>query len=170
MNQYSQLARQSIAYYLENGKIMLLPDGLPEEFYHSRAGAFVSLHTATSELRGCIGTVTPTKKNLGEEIVSNAIAAAFRDPRFPPLQKEELADLDISVDVLSAPEPIPDLSGHDPKKYGLIATWQSKSGLLLPDLSGVDTPEDQLAIVLQKAGIRPDEEYKLYRFGVIRHH
>ena len=155
MNAYTNLARESISYYLENKKIMPIPAGLPDVFYNTQAGCFVSLHLPDGELRGCIGTVEPTKENLGSEIISNAVAAAMRDPRFPPLANEELETLDISVDVLSEPEPIPDLAGHNPKKFGLIAIYRGRSGLLLPDLEGVDTAEDQLSIVLQKAAFRP---------------
>lgn len=170
MNAYTNLAKESIAYYLENKKFLPLPNDLSQEFYITRAGAFVSLHLPNGDLRGCIGTVEPTKKNLGEEIIYNAVSAAMRDPRFPPLKANELADLDISVDVLSEPEPIPDLTNHDPRKYGLIAICRGRSGLLLPDLEGVDTAEDQLEIVLQKGGILPTDAYKLLKFTVTRHH
>jgi len=170
MDAYINLAKQAIAHFLENGKIMSLPQDLPQEFYQKRAGVFVSLHAKDGELRGCIGTMTPTQPNLGTEIIANAIAACSRDPRFFPLTKEELADLEIFVDILSAPEQIPDLTNHDPKKYGLIAKADSRTGLLLPDLEGIDTAKQQLKIVLQKGGIREDEEYTMFRFSVERHH
>jgi AmmeMemoRadiSam system protein A len=123
-------------------------------------------------LRGCIGTFAPTKPNIALEIIDNAISSASRDPRFPPITKAELADLDISVDILNEPEAIPDKDMLDPKKYGLIleALDGYRKGLLLPDLEGVDTVEEQIRIVRMKAGIGSSEPVKYYRFEVVRHH
>ena len=71
----------------------------------ARAGCFVSIKTHEGDLRGCIGTIDPVKDSLAEEIIANAISAATRDPRFPPVRADELPNLKYSVDVLSAPEP-----------------------------------------------------------------
>jgi len=111
----------------------------------------------------------PTTENVATEIIRNAIAAATEDPRFPPLGPQELEELDISVDVLSQPEPVEGLEELDPKKYGVIVESGWKRGLLLPDLEGVDTVEQQLSIAMAKAGITPDEPVKIYRFRVERY-
>jgi AmmeMemoRadiSam system protein A len=137
-----------------------------------RAGAFVTLHHH-GELRGCIGTIQPTQANLAEEVIANAIAAASRDPRFPPVGRHELADLDVKVDVLTEPEPVEGVEDLDPKRYGLIVQSEKhpwKRGLLLPDLEGIDTAEKQLFWTrYHKAGITdPDEPVQLFRFEVRR--
>ncbi len=165
---YVQLAKDSITYYLKNGRIMKQPAGLPEEIIKKKAGAFVSLKK-NGQLRGCIGTFASVQKNLAEEIIENAVSAAFYDPRFSPVQLDEIEILNISVDVLSPAEEINDISLLDPKKYGVIVTNGSKKGLLLPDLEGVDSVEHQLAIAKQKAGILPMENFKIFRFTVTRH-
>ena len=162
-----ELARESIRYFLEYGKIMKTPDPLPAKL-KGRAGAFVSLHEFGA-LRGCIGTFLPCYDNVAEEIIHNAKAAACDDPRFPPLSARELSDLTISVDILSTPEPA-SLSDLDAKKYGVIVEKGTRRGLLLPDLDGVDTPEEQIAIAKRKAGIGKNEKVKLYRFCVKRYY
>lgn len=165
---YVRLARYTLETYVKEGKIPELPEDLPEEMLISKAGVFVSIKKH-GELRGCIGTFLPTRKNVAEEIQRNAIAAGCEDPRFYPVGADELDDLEYSVDVLTKPEPIDSVDMLDPKKYGVIVRKGSRSGLLLPDLEGVDTVEEQLRIVLAKAGIRPNEKYQMERFEVIRH-
>jgi len=135
-----------------------------------QAGTFVSIHKH-GMLRGCIGTIEPTQANVALEVIQNAISAAIHDPRFPPIRPEELADLDIKVDVLGEPEPVESMDELDPRRYGVIVQsardW--RKGLLLPDLEGVDTVEYQVDIARRKAGIWPDEPIKLYRFEVVRY-
>jgi AmmeMemoRadiSam system protein A len=138
-----------------------------------RAGAFVTIHRH-GQLRGCIGTIQATRDNLAEEVIENAIAAASRDPRFPPLQPDELEGLDVKVDVLGEPEPVEGIEALDPRHYGLIVQslrqpW--KRGLLLPDLEGIDTAEKQVHWTrYHKAGITdPDEPVQMYRFEVKRY-
>lgn len=164
-----QLARKAIEEYVKHGRIISPPP--PEEMtpeMKQSAGVFVSIKKH-GELRGCIGTYLPTRKNVAEEIIHNAIAAATEDPRFPPVTEEELSELEISVDVLSPPEEVKDLLELDPKKYGVIVESGWKRGLLLPDLEGVDTVEQQLAIAMAKAGILPEEPVKIYKFTVKRY-
>ena len=162
-----QLARKAIEEYVRYGRIIDPPENLSPEM-RKRAGVFVSIKKR-GNLRGCIGTFLPTKENIAEEIIHNAIAAATQDPRFPPISKEELDELDISVDVLSEPEPVKNLEELDPKKYGIIVESGWKRGLLLPDLEGVDTVKQQLAIAMAKAGISPDEPIRVYKFTVNRY-
>jgi AmmeMemoRadiSam system protein A len=135
---------------------------------NEKSAAFVCIKKK-GDLRGCIGTFKPTRESLAQEIVSNAVSAACRDPRFMPVQGEELEDLEVSVDVLSEPEPVPDESYLDPRKYGVIVESGGRLGLLLPDLEGVDTVEYQLEIARNKAGIRGDDPVNLYRFTVRRY-
>jgi AmmeMemoRadiSam system protein A len=121
-------------------------------------------------LRGCIGTITPFRENLAGEICHNAIQAATCDPRFPPVAPEELDDLEISVDVLHEPEVVAGLQDLDAHRYGVIVTNGFRRGLLLPDLEGVDTPEQQVSIAMHKAGIASGETVTLERFQVDRYH
>lgn len=166
---YVALARRSLEAYVKSGICIDIPEGMPEEMIRERAGAFVSIHK-DGQLRGCIGTIGPVRENLAREIIENAISAATRDPRFPAVRAEELASLEISVDVLGKPERIHSVDQLDVKEYGVIVSKGFKRGLLLPDLEGVDTPQQQVAIAAQKAGLKPDErDLYLERFRVIRH-
>lgn len=162
------LARLSVECYVGTGRVLPLPDNLPEALTGRRAGAFVSLHEF-GNLRGCIGTIAPARSCLAEEIIMNGVAAATEDPRFAPVRPAELDLLSYSVDVLGEPEPVDCLEELDPARYGVIVTRGFKRGLLLPDLEGVDTVFDQIAIAKQKAGIAPDEDAQLERFEVVRH-
>ena len=144
------------------------PAGLPEELYHTRAGAFVSLKE-DGKLRGCIGTIQPVRDCLAEEIIHNAISACSQDPRFPAVEPWEVERLAISVDVLGDTERISSPAQLDVKRYGVIVTKGARRGLLLPNLEGVDTVEQQIAIAKQKAGIREQEKVELERFEVVRH-
>lgn len=166
---YVQLARQAVSYYVRTGLVMKVPEGLPEEMLRERAGCFVSIHKYGS-LRGCIGTISAAKKSLAEEIIANGISACSRDPRFNSITEEELPFLEINVDVLGKPEKIRDKSQLDVKRYGVICTSGYKRGLLLPDLEGVDSVDQQIEIACSKGNIDPDDEnLELERFEVIRH-
>ncbi len=164
-----QLAKDTIENYVRQGTTIQPPKELASEM-EKQAGAFVSIHKH-GMLRGCIGTIEPTQANVAQEVIQNAISAATRDPRFPPIGPEELANLEIKVDVLGEPEPVDGLEELDPKRYGVIVRSATdwRRGLLLPDLEGVDTVEYQVDIARRKAGIRPDEAIELYRFEVIRY-
>jgi AmmeMemoRadiSam system protein A len=167
-----QLARRTIEVYVREGRQI----GPPSEFtpeMRKRAGAFVTLHRG-GQLRGCIGTIEPLRDNVAEEVIRNAISAATRDPRFSPVLPSELAGLDVKVDVLTEPELVNGPDELDPARYGLIvqsarSPW--KRGLLLPDLDGIDTVEQQIHWTRHhKAGITdPDEPVEMYRFEVVRY-
>ena len=163
-----QLARKAIEAYVTRGEVIAPPENPCEEM-RGRAGVFVSLHTPEG-LRGCIGTIEPVHDSVAEEVIANAISAATRDPRFDPVTPEELDRLEISVDVLTPPEPVESMADLDPKKYGVIVQCGGRRGLLLPDLEGVDDARTQVDIALRKAWIRPHEPYQMYRFRVIRYH
>lgn len=165
---YVRLARKTIENYIRTGSIISLPEKLPKEMYAHRAGVFVSIKKE-GRLRGCIGTLQASQPSIAEEILHNAISAAVNDPRFSPIEPEELDRLTISVDVLGETEKIESPSQLDVKRYGVVVTSAHKRGLLLPNLEGVDTAADQIAIAKRKAGIGEEEEFHLERFEVVRH-
>ena len=164
------LARQAIEAYVRTHTV-LQPDHDPDR-QPRRAGVFVSLHLPDGSLRGCIGTTEPYQPSIEEEIVANAISSAGRDPRFYPVEESELDRLDISVDVLETPEEVSGPEDLDPKQYGVVVrTIDGRRGLLLPDLEGVETVDQQLRIACRKGGIDPvADHYSIFRFKVQRHH
>lgn len=163
---FVRLARDAIEAYVREGHTIEPRVLLPPEL-KTRAGVFVSLKKGGA-LRGCIGTFLPTEESAAHEVITNAIKSATGDPRFPPVQPGELGALDVSVDVLSQPSPCSE-ADLDPRRYGVIVEKGWRRGLLLPDLEGVDTVKDQVAIARAKAGIDPQETVLLYRFTVERH-
>ena len=165
---YVRLARRSLESYIREGKLIPVPEKLPEEMRKRKAGVFVSIHKH-GKLRGCIGTIGPVTKCIASEIIRNAVSASTQDPRFAPVTEDELKWLEINVDVLGKPEKISSFDELDVKRYGVIVTCGYRRGLLLPNLDGVDTPRQQVSIALQKGGIREDEKYQMERFEVIRH-
>jgi AmmeMemoRadiSam system protein A len=160
------LAGRAIRAYVIDGHVIDPPAELPEGMERS-AGVFVSIKKHGA-LRGCIGTYFQTEPTIAAEVIANAIKSATTDPRFPPLSPDELGDLDLSVDVLSEPEPCGE-SDLDPARYGVLVESGRRRGLLLPDLPGVDSVAQQVDIARQKAGIGADEPFSLQRFTVERH-
>jgi len=167
MHPFVELAKNAVETYIKEGRVIAPPIPLPPEMA-AKAGVFVSIKKH-GELRGCIGTFLPTKDSIAEEIIANAISSATKDPRFPPIDRRELADLQYSVDVLSTPQKVKSKSELDPKKYGVIVSSGFRRGLLLPDLEGVNTVDDQLRIAMLKAGISPDEDIEIFKFTVKRY-
>ena len=168
-DEYVKLARNAVEAYVLRREVLDVPAGLPDEMLSTQAGVFVSIHEH-GELRGCIGTISPTRSSVAEEIIGNAISASTRDPRFPAIKPDELPWLDINVDVLGEPEDIDSEDELDVKRYGVIVSCGHRRGLLLPDLDGIDTPRQQVEIAMKKGGIHKFEKYKLQRFEVIRHY
>ena len=166
MHPLVKLAKDTIESYVRDRTIPRTKELTPEMM--ERAGVFVSLKVG-GMLRGCIGTYEPAKANVAEEVITNAISSATRDPRFPPVSAGELADLDYSVDVLTTPEPVEGEAELDPKRYGLIVESGGRKGLLLPDLEGVDSVARQIEICRSKAGILTHKPVQLYRFEVKRY-
>ena len=193
MHPLVSLAKEVVENYIKERKIISVPEDLPNEFLEKRAGTFVTIeknparnatHSVAGggELRGCIGTYLPLRKNIAQEVISNAIAAATEDYRFGPIQKEELPYLSYTVYILSEPELVKDIKELDPKKYGIIVKtlpisetgdvvfnghFIPKTGLLLPDLEGIDTVEQQISVACQKGGINPfKEKILIYKFTV----
>ncbi len=165
---YVQLARLSLETYVNTGRYASFPSDLPEEMLDRQAGTFVSLKKH-GQLRGCIGTIGPVCENVAAEIVRNAVCAGCEDPRFEPVRQSELGELVYSVDVLGRIEAIDSPSQLDVKRYGVIVSNGRRRGLLLPNLDGVTTVEQQIAISREKAGIGKYEDVTLERFEVVRH-
>jgi AmmeMemoRadiSam system protein A len=165
----SALARRAIESFIRDDTIITPPEDLPDELT-AQAGCFVSIKTLDGDLRGCIGTVDPVKDTLAEEIITNGINSATRDPRFAPVRPDELPNLKYSVDVLSAPEPCK-LDELDPKIYGVVVEDETgfRRGLLLPNLEGISLASHQVEVASQKAGIPRGTPVKLYRFRSDRH-
>lgn len=161
------LARRAIEKYIISGQEIKISEEELPEILKKEAGVFVSLKK-NGRLRGCMGSFRPVQKNAAYEIVSNAMTAAENDPRFPTVKKEELQDIIISVDILSEPEKIRDKNELDVKKYGILVKGGHQTGLLLPDLEGVDTVEKQIQIAKKKAGLPETAEVEIYRFKVSR--
>jgi AmmeMemoRadiSam system protein A len=169
-DEYVKLARRTLETYVSYKQRITADENVKnKELLTEKAGVFVSIKK-NGELRGCIGTIEPTKKCIAEEIITNAISAGIYDPRFKPIDEDELDQLVYSVDILMEPEKIKTKDMLDPQEYGVIVSQGRKKGLLLPNLEGVDTVDEQLKIALRKAGINPWEEYEMQRFRVIRHH
>ena len=166
---FVRLARETVESYVLERTTPEVPDWATDEMKRKQAGVFVSIHKE-GKLRGCIGTFLPTRENIAKEIISNAVSASTRDPRFDPIGPEELKWLEINVDVLSAPEKISSRAELDVRRYGVIVSCGSRRGLLLPDLDGVDTVEEQVDIARRKGGIRENEPVTLERFEVVRHY
>ncbi len=182
MNQYVLLAKNAVENYIKQRRFIEPAKDLPEEFLARKAGVFVTIEK-NGELRGCIGTYLPTKENIAQEIIHNAVAAASKDYRFSPIRADELPELSYTVYVLGKPEPIKSISELNPKKYGILVKSQSfspgsdvvfepaprihyKSGLLLPGLEGINTAEEQIAAACQKGNINPAfEKIIIYRFA-----
>jgi len=182
MNNLIQLAKSAVENYIEKGEMIVLPSGFPKEYLTKKAGVFVTIEKE-GKLRGCIGTYLPTEENIAKEIIRNAVVAATEDYRFGPVKKEELPFLSYTIYILNEPELIKDIKELDPKKYGIIVRTipfpngvrtdvifdghsPFKSGLLLPDLEGIDTTEQQIAIACQKGGIDlKQEKILIYKFS-----
>jgi AmmeMemoRadiSam system protein A len=166
MNPLVSLAKSAVENYIEEKKVISVPEKFPKEFLERRAGVFVTIEK-NGNLRGCIGTYLPVRENIAEEIIHNAIAAATEDYRFGAVKKTELSHLLYIVYILNKPEKVVDISELDPKKFGIILKAGAKSGLLLPDLEGVNTVAEQISICCQKGGIvLKQDPVEIYKFTV----
>lgn len=181
MSPFVTLAKLAVESFVKEGKIIEPPKDLPENLLNQKSGTFVTI-MKNGNLRGCIGTYLPTKESIAKEIISNAIAVATEDYRFGSIQKEELPNLKYTVYILSNPKLVKDTLELNPKKYGIIVKTvpisysnntdvvfnghvPAKTGLLLPNLEGIDTLEKQISIACQKGEIDPQKEkIIIYRF------
>ena len=164
----TNLARRAIEYFLVHRTYLPVPRDLFRELYEQKAGVFICLKIH-GQLRGCIGTFHPQHDHLIAEIIYNAVSAAVEDPRFPPVTLKDLPDIHITVDILTPPESIDSPDQLDPKRYGVIVQRGWRRGLLLPDIEGVDSIQEQIRIARAKAGIKPNEPVELFRFRVERY-
>lgn len=169
---YVALARDAVLQHVRGAGTYAFGSSVDvdDELWSKSRACFVSIKKKNGELRGCIGTMQPVRETLDREIVMNAISAATRDPRFAPIDHEcELDDLVFSVDVLSELEPVADRGELDPKRYGVLVKSGHKSGVLLPDLPGIDTVDQQISIASQKGMIGPADRVELFKFTVDRY-
>jgi AmmeMemoRadiSam system protein A len=149
------LARETIRVHFSRGESVTLP--APGPACAEKRGVFVTLHR-DGELRGCIGYPLP-QNPLWEAVPEMALAAAFSDPRFPAVAKDELARLDIEISVLTVPQPV---AGPDNVRVGLdgiIVSKGARRGLLLPQVpleQGWDL-EQYISYGCRKAGLPADE-------------
>jgi len=182
MHPLVKLTKSTIEKYVEEKEVISPPPGFPKEFLKKKSGVFITIKKPGEYLRGCVGTYLPTQKNIAEEVIENAIAAATKDFRFGSIEKEELPDLSYEVSILRKPELIKDKGGLNPRKYGIIIKTSEtnapkgnnvsfngyspfKTGLLLPGIEGINTPDEQIAAASQKAGIDLNKEkITIYRF------
>jgi AmmeMemoRadiSam system protein A len=151
-SQLLRIARTTIESALEGQRVELDTTAIPEELKRP-AGAFVSLHMK-GDLRGCIGSIQPVAP-LFQAVASNALNAAFRDPRFYPLRKDELANLHIEISVMSPIVRVRDIDEIEVGRDGLIISRGSRAGLLLPQVAteyGWDR-ETFLSQTCHKAGL-----------------
>ena len=174
------LARQAVTEYLEDGKILQVPEGVSSKLMR-KCGVFVTLnsvHNGEKALRGCIGLPYPTTP-LIQAVIDAALSAAIRDPRFPPVALEELDQITFEVSVLTPPELV---EVEKPTEYplkikvgrdGLIVENSYCKGLLLPQVP-VELKwgeEEFLCQCSMKAGLPPDswllKGTKIYRFQAI---
>lgn len=164
---YIAVARRAILLRHATGDNPLLAE---QEGDPPPTGVFVSLHEPAPDgegegpLRGCIGSIEPRERTLRTEIARSAVAAAFSDPRFPPLTPGEIDRLHITVYLLGEPELIADESLLDPERFGVIVESRGRRGLLLPAIPGINSAARQLDIARQKAGLTPNEPAAIYRF------
>jgi len=167
MNILVSLAKKAVEAYIKTGEVIETKN--IKEFSDKKAGVFITIEK-NNNLRGCIGTYLPTRDNVVEEVIQNAISAAVEDYRFGPIQEEELSSLSYTVSILEKPELIKNKKELNPKEYGIIIktlNYPPKSALLLPDLEGIDTIEKQISLTCQKGNIDPQkEEIIIYKFRV----
>jgi AMMECR1 domain-containing protein len=163
------LARLTVETFIIGGQV-IHPPLQPGGILATCAPVFVTLRIDRSDLRGCIGTMSPAQRNVAEEIIANSIRAATHDPRFLPVVVDELPRLSYGVDVLHAAESARGIEDLDPASYGVsIETLDGRArGVLLPGIEGIDTPEEQWILVHRKAGIRVGTPVRVERFKVSR--
>lgn len=151
-----RIARQSIEAVLE-GRRPEFDLGALDADLKRPSGAFVTLNERSGDLRGCIGSIEPVAP-LAQAVSASAVNAAFRDPRFYPVQKEELPNLHIEISVMSPIVPVNDVEEIEVGRDGLIVTRGNRAGLLLPQVA-TDYDWDRDTFLRQtciKAGLPPD--------------
>lgn len=165
-----RLAMEAIEQFVSCRRVIEPPESLFLDVPDARipAGVFVCLKQQ-GLLRGCVGRTQALHRRLADEVIEQAIGAATRDPRFPPVERSELDSLQITVDVLGPCEPALNTDALDPRRYGIIVQSGERHGVLLPDLEGIESVTEQLAAARQKACIGPDDPVEILRFEVTRY-
>ncbi len=169
MHPLVELAKKAVEEFVKYRRRVSVPENIPEEFLNKSSAVFVCLKKS-GQLRGCIGTITPKQSSVADEVIENAISACSQDPRFSVVEPKELREISYTVDILEPSEPVAGPEELDPKRFGVIVSKGNVRGLLLPDIEGVDTVVEQLAIAKRKAGIDPsDTDVEMHRFTISRY-
>ncbi len=169
MHPLVELAKKAVEEFVKYKRRVSVSENISDEFLNKSSAVFVCLKKS-GQLRGCIGTITPKQSSVADEVIENAISACSQDPRFSVVEPEELREISYTVDILEPSEPVAGLEGLDPKRFGVIVSKGNLRGLLLPDIEGVDTAMEQLAIAKRKAGIDPsDTDIEIHRFAISRY-
>lgn len=171
-----QIARASIAEGLRAGRPLRVEVSLHTPALQLPRATFVTLER-DGELRGCIGTLQAYQP-LVADVAEHAFAAAFRDPRFPPLASDELADLDIHLSILTPEVPLDFRDEADllaqlrPGVDGLTLRWQHHQGTFLPAVwESLPAPRDFLHQLKRKAGLPSDfwaTDVRISRYEALR--
>jgi len=160
-----QIARRSLeaAFRGDAEKPAIATEGILGE----RHGVFVTIRGPGRKLRGCVGTLTPHFANTAEETWHVARDAAFRDGRFAPVDVDELEYLRFEVSVVFPLEEVTSTAELDPRRYGVVLTAEdNRCGILLADVKGIETVEQQLTTARRKGGIGEFEPVRMQRFAV----
>ncbi|HOK17193.1 MAG TPA: AmmeMemoRadiSam system protein A [Candidatus Paceibacterota bacterium] len=157
-----EISRRTLEKYLKEKSILVLEeDNFKFPLLKEKRGVFVTL-TKNGELRGCIGNLTADKP-VYQAIIENSLASALFDPRFPPLDKDELQDITIEISILSELKPLPSYNDVnelikylEKKKPGLVIKKGLNEATFLPQVwEELKTPEEFLSQLCLKAGLEP---------------
>ncbi|MDT8451532.1 MAG: AmmeMemoRadiSam system protein A [Gammaproteobacteria bacterium] len=159
--QLHDIAHDSIQYGLTHGAALVVDFKQLDEELHAKRATFVTLYKH-GQLRGCIGMLEPVRP-LAEDVAQNAFMAAFSDPRFPPLQQDELYQLQIHISILGTPEEMTFTSEEDlitqlrPGLDGLIMEEGNHRGTFLPSVwESLQDRREFLHHLKLKTGLSPD--------------
>ena len=160
----ADLARKAVETYITTKEMINVHEMSLKEERAQKSGVFVTINSKNN-LRGCVGTIRAYHENIIEETIQNSISAAVRDKRFAPISKEEFQSLSYAVNIIDEPEVVTDMEEMDPLKYGLIVSNGYRQGILLPNIEGIRTIEEQLGNAMIKADIIQGEPVWLYKFS-----
>jgi AmmeMemoRadiSam system protein A len=165
------IARRSLDAHLDGAVYRPTADDRTrcEKAYEPAQGAFVTIWSgrgSQKELRGCIGRHSRTHDSIADEVAELAVASASEDPRFPAVDPSERPRLSLEVSLLGELEPIESKSLLDPRRFGVYVKSGHRAATLLPGIEGIDSIDEQLSAVTRKAGIRPGDPVKMWRYPV----
>lgn len=156
-----ELAHQALQRYLEAGEVLEVPPEVASAFGPSHA-LFVTLTNQQGKVGGCRGSFVPTRGTLAEEVVEMTLLAAGQDRRYPPVKREELPDIKLSIAFVGPLEPIAEVWSVNPRTDGLLVTKGGESGVILP--GEAKTVAWMVKEACRQAGIVCDEGARFFRF------